>query len=594
MSDGPLRRLAAIVAIDVVGYSRLMGADEPGTLVRLKEHRAATDPIGEKHGGRIVGTAGDGLLLEFPSVVEAVGSAIEVQILMAERNANLPDDKKMLYRIGVHLGDVMIDGDDIFGDGVNIAARIEPLADPGGVSVSDDAYRQVRDRLEISWEDGGEHEAKNIVRPIQIWRWRANQISASVDPASKNEPPPLPDKPSIAILPFDNMSGDPDQEYFADGLTEELITAVSRSEDLFVIARNSSFVFRGGNIDVKEVGKKLGARYVLEGSIRKAGIRVRITAQLIEAESCRHVWADKFDGSLEDIFELQDEIASRIIGQLLPKLEHAETERARRVSTDNVGAYDLYLRAIHHFYAFSQEDIVAALKNLEEALEIEPNFARALALSGVCRVRVITNNWHASVEQEHLDAGVAEGQRAAKLAPDDATVLWMSGLAIGRLSEDIQRGIDLIDQAIQLNPNSYQSYGFGGLLKTHIGDNDRAINYLKNSIRLNPTDPRAFNFRSSLADAFVQVKMYDEAKRHAMQALQLNPRFELALRVYIASCIGLGEIEEGLEGARRLVSIYPKFTLADLQDSWKRQLRPIHQGKIEHIDALRKAGLPEE
>ena len=305
---GAERRLAAIVAIDVAGYSRLMGADEKGTLAALKGHRAATDPISQKHGGRIVGTAGDGVLLEFPSVVAAVECTVEIQAVMAERNADIADDQKMLYRIGINLGDVLVDGEDIYGDGVNVAARLEGLAEPGGICVSAMVHDNVRDKLDIAFDDMGDVEVKNIARPVHVWRWVAEGHAAAL-PASAGAPLPLPlpDKPSIAVLPFDNMSGDPEQEYFADGIVEDIITSLSKIASLFVIARNTTFTYKGKAVDIRAVARELGVRYVLEGSVRKGGNRLRITAQLIDADDGSHIWAERYDREIEDIFDIQAE-----------------------------------------------------------------------------------------------------------------------------------------------------------------------------------------------------------------------------------------------------------------------------------------------
>src|SRR5258708_6847638 len=314
-----IRRLAAILAADVAGYSRLMGADEAGTAPALREHSAAADPLIAHHGGRIVKTTGDGVLIEFGSVVGAVECALALQQLTAERNAGIAGERRMEWRIGIHLGDVLVEGDDILGDGVNIAARLEGIAEPGGICISEDAFRQVRGKIEAEFSDIGEQSLKNIARPFRVYR-----IGPASAPEKLTAPPaalPLPDKPSIAVLPFANMSGDPEQEYFADGMVEEIITALSRIRWLFVIDRNSTFTYKGKAVDVKEVGRELGVRYALEGSVRKAGGRVRITAQLIDAQSGAHLWADRFDGSLEDVFRLQDEVASSVAGVIEPTLE---------------------------------------------------------------------------------------------------------------------------------------------------------------------------------------------------------------------------------------------------------------------------------
>src|SRR5438874_12795792 len=381
------RRLAAILAADVAGYSRLMGRDEAGTLARLNAlRRELIDPTVAEHKGRIVKTTGDGLLIEFPSVVEAVACAASVQQEMAERNADVPEDRRIEFRIGINSGDVIVEDGDIHGDGVNIAARLEGVAEPGGICVSAIVHDQVRDRLDCVFEDLGEQSLKNIVRPVRMYRigpeiGASRPLSgvdaagtAAVQPAAL----PLPDKPSIAVLPFQNMSGDPEQEYFVDGMVEEIITALSRIRWLFVIARNSTFTYKGQAIDVKRVGRELGVRYILEGSVRKGGNRVRITAQLIEAATGAHLWADRFDGSLEDVFDLQDQVATSVAGIIEPALQTAEARRSAGRPTRDLTAYDLYLRARAMFYT-SYKQIPQALPLLEEAIARDPNYGPALA-----------------------------------------------------------------------------------------------------------------------------------------------------------------------------------------------------------------------
>src|SRR5215213_4775307 len=361
------RRLAAIFAADVVGYSRLMEADEAGTARLLREHRAATDPRVAEHGGRIVKTTGDGVLIEFPSVVGAVQCAVALQQLMSERNVGVPNNRRMEWRVGIHLGDILIEGEDILGAGVNLAARLEGIAEPGGICISEDAFRQVRGKIETEFLDGGEQALKNIARPVRIYR--AHLASAPVSSAlAATAALPLPDRPSIAVLPFQNMSGDPEQEYFADGMVEEIITALSRIRWLFVLARNSSFTYKGHAVDIKRVGRELGVRYVLEGSVRKGADRVRITAQLIEAETGAHLWADRFDGSLEDVFELQNQIATRVAGVIEPALQAAEMRRSAARPMTDLTAYDLYLRALAVFYPVTKERVIAALGLLEQAI----------------------------------------------------------------------------------------------------------------------------------------------------------------------------------------------------------------------------------
>ncbi len=336
------RRLAAILAADVAGYSRLTGLDEEGTHARLQDHlRSLVDPKIAEHRGRVVKTTGDGLLAEFNSVVDALRCALDIQRGMADRNAEVPHEKRIEFRIGINVGDIIIDRGDIFGDGVNVAARLESVAEPGGICISEDAYRQVRSKLEFTSEDIGEHKLKNIAQPVRAYRVKPSGATANTRPTL-----PLPDKPSIAVLPFQNMSGDPEQDYFADGMVDEIITALSRFRRLFVIARNSSFTYKGRAVDVKQVGRELGVRYVLEGSVRKAANRVRIMGQLIDALTGAHLWADRFESTLEDIFDLQDRVTTSVVGAIAPKMEQAEIERAKRKPTESLDAYDYYSHSI--------------------------------------------------------------------------------------------------------------------------------------------------------------------------------------------------------------------------------------------------------
>jgi adenylate cyclase len=361
------RRLAAILAADVAGYSRLIGADEEGTLGRLKAVRAELiDPKIAEHKGRVVKTTGDGLLVEFASVVDALRCAVEVQREMSLRNDRVPEDRRIDYRIGINMGDIVVEDGDIFGDGVNVAARLEALAEPGGICVSARVQEDVAGRLDLAFEDIGEQNLKNIARPVHVWRIRPGAKPAISAPLA------LPDKPSIAVLPFQNLSGDPEQEYLADGLVEEIITALSRIRWLFVIARNSSFTYKGQAVDVKRVGRELGVRYVLEGSVRKAGGRVRITAQLIDAQSSAHLWADRFDGSLEDIFDLQDQIATSVAGVIEPTLREVEMQRAKRKPTASLDAYDLYLRAFAEVHKDTPEGWSEAITFAKRAIASIP------------------------------------------------------------------------------------------------------------------------------------------------------------------------------------------------------------------------------
>jgi adenylate cyclase len=427
------RRLAAILAADVAGYSRLMGADEEGTLERLKAlRRELLDPKIAEHHGRIVKTTGDGLLVEFASVVDAVRCAVAVQQAMPERDSGVGADNRIELRIGINLGDVIVEGDDLYGDGVNIAARIEALADAGGVFVSNTVHDHVRDRLPFVFEDLGEQQVKNIARPVRVYRVRSESPHPSpplpgLDPGIAGEesalsarvgvaePPalPLPDKPSIAVLPFQNMSGDPEQEYFTDGMVEDIITALSRIRWLFVIARNSSFMYRGQAVDVKQVGRELGVRYVLEGSVRRAGSRVRITAQLIEAFTGAHLWADRFDGSLEDVFELQDKVAISVAGVIEPTLQAAEIRRSAERPTNDLTAYDLYLRALSSSFSWEKGGLSHALDLLRQAIERDPRYGLALVLASRCNVDLHVNGWTQDPETTAATEWILPGGRLA-------------------------------------------------------------------------------------------------------------------------------------------------------------------------------------
>src|SRR5271167_2641196 len=439
------RRLAAILAADVAGYSRLMGADEEGTLTQLKTLRAELiDPAIAQHNGRIVKTTGDGLLVEFASIVDAMRCAIAWQGRMAEQDQPAPG--RIEWRIGVNLGDVISDGDDIFGDGVNIAARLEAIAAPCGICVSRTVITQTRGKLEFPVEDLGEQNLKNIAQPIHVFR-----VLAGSKPMPGPAALPLPDKPSIAVLPFQNMSGDPEQEYFADGMVEEIITALSRIRWLFVIARNSTFTYKGQAVDVKQVGRELGVRYVLEGSVRKGGGRVRITAQLIEAATGAHLWADRFDGSLEDVFDLQEKVASSVAGVIEPALQAAEAARSVNRPTTDLTAYDLYLRA-YAVAISSSARFPEALVLMSQAIARDPNYGPALGYAAVCHFRAVWDNWSKDSEADTRKA-IDFARRALAFARDDPGAIIHAATVLAYFGEDIGSMIALVDRALTLNPS---------------------------------------------------------------------------------------------------------------------------------------------
>ena len=545
------RRLAAILAADVVGYSRLMGADEEGTHAKVMQLLGeVADPQIREHGGRIVKTTGDGLLGEFRSVVDAVRCAIAVQRGMAERNVGVPVERRIEFRIGINLGDVIIEKDDIYGDGVNIAFRLEGLAEPSGICVSAVVHDQVCDKLDLPFADIGEQRVKNIFRPVHVYR-----IALWGEPKASPQPAllALPNKPSIAVLPFQNMSGDPEQEYFADGMVEEIITALSRIRWLFVIARNSSFTYKGAAVDVRRVGRELGVQYVLEGSVRKAGGRVRITAQLIDAADGAHLWAGRFDGALEDVFALQDEVASNVAGVIEPALQAAETARSAARPTTNLSAYDAYLRAVAIFGSGKQ--IPRALDLLEEAIARDPRYAPALAWAALCCVRLV---WDGSSDDPEVDAHKAAdyARRALQIAGDDPTVLAHAALALTQLGEDIGAMMALVDRALALNPSFARGWYISGNLRLFAGDTDLALDHAKTALRLSPLG-RVGTVFTVLGGAYFFRRDFADAVPQLLLAVQDEPNNALPHRLLAACYAHMGRLHSARETIARLRSIAP-------------------------------------
>jgi TolB-like protein/class 3 adenylate cyclase len=549
------RRLAAILAADVAGYSRLMGADEEGTLERLKAlRRELVDPKVTEHHGRIVKTTGDGMLVEFASVVDAVRCAVAVQQAMAERNTGIGADDRIELRIGINLGDVIVDGDDLYGDGVNIAARIEGLADPGGVFLSNTVHDHVRDRLPFVFEDLGEQQVKNIARPVRVYR--VHDAAAKTQSALVPSALPLPDKPSIAVLPFANMSGDPEQEYFADGMVEEIITALSRIRWLFVIARNSTFTYKGRSVDVKQVGRELGVRYVLEGSVRKAGQRVRITGQLIEALTGTHLWADRFDGSLEDIFELQDKVAISVAGVIEPTLQAAEIRRSADRPTSDLTAYDLYLRALANFPWFGREQMAKALDLFEQAIAHDPDFAPALAWAAVCHTRRRLDGHAEDPEIAHRKAA-SLAERALALAGGDPGVLANVALVLGDdESAEISSAVAFIDRSLALNPSSARAWFISGLLRVLAGECDKAIEHLETSLRLGPRDPVGVPLYV-IGSAHFFSRRFGEAAEKLALSVRAYAGWPLPYRTLAACYAHMGRLDDARAVIEQLRAIGP-------------------------------------
>jgi adenylate cyclase len=579
------RKLAAILAADVASYSRLMGSDEEGTLVRLKAHRTELiDPKILEYRGRVVKTTGDGILIEFPSVVDAVLCAVEVQQGMQRRNTDIPDEKRIKFRVGINVGDIIIDHDDIHGEGVNVAARLEGIAEPGGICISDDAFRQVQGKVSSEFTDIGEQRLKNIVKPIRVYRVQFRGVAAPRTTLA------LPEKPSIAVLPFQNMSGDPEQEYFADGVVEEIITALSRFRQLFVIARNSSFAYKGKSPDVRQVGRELGVRYLLEGSVRRVSSRVRITGQLLDASNGAHLWADRFEGGLEDIFDLQDQVTASVVGAIMPKLEEEEIERAKRKPTERLDAYDYYLRGLTHLYQFaSREASAEALQLFNKAIELDPDFGSAYAMAADCYSYRKGSGWMTDPAKEIGEAANLI-QRAVKLGKDDAVVLGTSGWALAYVIRDLSAGAALIDRALALNPNLALAWFYGGWIKIWLGEPEVAIERLARGVRLSPLDRRMAAMLGAMAHAQFFLGRYDEASAAAATALRETPDHHPALRIEAASNALAGRLGPASKAVARLRQLHPALRVSNLRDV----LGPYRPEDIaRYEEGLRRAGLPE-
>jgi TolB-like protein/class 3 adenylate cyclase len=548
------RRLAAILAADVAGYSRLMGLDEAGTAQALREHHAVAEPLVTRRGGRIVKTTGDGALIEFGSVVGAVECALALQQLAAERNRGIADERRMEWRIGVHLGDVLVEGDDILGDGVNVAARLEGIAEPGGICISEDAFRQVRGKVDAGFTDIGEQQLKNIVRPLRVYRVRAESPLATPSPPAGEGRVgvlPLPDRPSIAVMPFANMSGDPEQEYFADGMVEEIITALSRICWLFVIARNSTFTYKGQSVDVKQVARELGVRYVLEGSVRKAGGRVRITAQLIYAPTGTHLWADRFDGSLEDVFELQDKVATSVAGVIEPTLQAAETARAAHRPTNDLTAYDLYLRA----YALDLTSAPEALRLLDQAIERDPHYGPALALAANFHAQRCIAGWSQDPEAD-CRKGADLARRALRAGGDDPSTIVNAAGPLAFFGDDIGAMMGLVDRALALNPSFARGWNNSGLLSLFAGQPERAIEHAETALRLSPR-ARVGTTVGIIGTAHLVSRRFEEALPKLLLAIQEAPAFPVSYR-WLASCYAhMGRLDEARDVVKRLRALTP-------------------------------------
>jgi adenylate cyclase len=595
---GENRKIVAILAADVVGFSRLTGADEDRTLARLRALRSdLIDPTISVHNGRVVKRTGDGALVEFRSVVDAVRCGIEVQNAMVERNSGLPADRRIEFRIGIHLGDVVEEADgDLMGDGVNIAARLEGIADPGAICLSEDAYRQVKARLDLKVSDLGATHLKNITEPMRVYSLQVGlpaqpKPAAAAEPAKAEPPRPalaLPDKPSIAVLPFQNMSGDADQEYFVDGMVEDIITGLSGIKWLFVIARNSSFTYKGKAVDIRQVGRELGVRYVLEGSVRKAGNRLRITAQLIEAETGAHLWADKFDGALEDVFDLQDKITAAIVGIIEPNLRRAEIERSLRKRPESLDAYDLYLRALPHLISIMPDDAEIGIEYLEKALKLDPNYAAAHAhLAWALEMRFVRGGFN----EADAAAGLHHARAANAHGDDDPIALAIAAIGLLHLGRDFEAASGAIARALALNGSCATALYLGAHIHAYHGDAALAEDYAVRALRLSPFDTMAWEGFYSPGLVHIRNQRFDEAASSIAKAGQLNPRFSWLYAVHAAALALAGRVAESKTVAKRALDLEPNLRVGPLEPLCQAIMLPELWRPL--VAGMRNAGLPE-
>lgn len=499
---------------------------------------------------------GDGLLLEFPSVVNATECAIEIQRAMAERNHGIAEDRRIIFRIGINLGDIIVEGSDIYGDGVNVAARLEGLAEPGGISISSGVYENLGKQLATNFDDAGDCQVKNIDRPIHVFHW---SVGRPENGSQKPSPPPLPDKPSIAVLPFDNMSGNPDQEFFADGVVEALTAALSRIRSFFVIARNSAFAYKGRHENVRQIGRDLGVAYVLEGSVQSAGGRVRITVQLIETDGGAHIWAEKYDGSLDDIFDLQDRIAAQVAGALQPSIRLAEMERSNRKPPQDLGAYDFTIRAFRHAWMLEKEETGRAQDLLTQALEIDPEYPLALALSAWCHAQGSVYNWTDDIENAKAKS-LELAERAANLSADDPLVLTVLG-TVHTFSRNYGAARVLLERAVALDPNAAWAWSRLGWLAAYAERSQEAREYFEKALRLSPIDPMNFNNYVGLGSTLQVEGDDDGAASMYFRALDERPHADWIHRNLAPALLGAGRVEEARASFDTLMATYPNFTV---------------------------------
>jgi adenylate cyclase len=574
------RRLAAILAADVVGYSALMQRAEEATYAEFERLKCEViEPGLARLDGRLIKTTGDGALAEFASPSAAVRCAVEIQDSIASGRSSLK------LRIGVNLGEVIVGADgDLFGDGINVAVRLEGVADPGGILISEKVYSEVEGKLDAGFEDRGEQQLKNIAKPVRAFAVRAG--AHSVLTGRPGTAPPLPDKPSIAVLPFENMSSDPEQEYFADGMVEEIITALSRFKWLFVIARNSSFTFKGRAVDIKEVGRRLGVRYVLEGSVRRASGKVRIAGQLIDAVTGTHIWADRFERDLTDIFALQDEVTVAVVSAIQPKLLQTEIAMATRRRAENLTAYDCFLRGFQQYNLMTREGFAQAIGLAHRALEIDPRFGYAAALAGISHMNNVLSGYAVDPQFDRKEA-VRLSRLALSLDDSNPDVLAAASAISAYIAGDSESAVEMADQAVALNPNSFNAWhARGGVYRT-AGLPEEMLRSYERAIRMSPVDPQLYSVFSGMAEAFIELGRFDEAIVAGRKAVRQNPSFSQAYRCLAAAFAHLGRDDEARAAAARVLEVKPDFTVS----AWLARGGASNLKLL--IEGLRKAGLPE-
>jgi adenylate cyclase len=586
------RRLAAVLAADVAGYSRLMGTDEEGTLARLKTvRRILIDPTIAAHHGRIVKTTGDGMLVEFASAVDAVRCAAEVQLAVAEQNADVPQDVRIEFRVGIHVGDIIINDNDIFGDGVNIAARLEGIADPGGICMSNDAYRQVRGKVQIVCNDMGLQVLKNIAEPMHAWRVRLTDTPPSRvqlgSAANQPQELPLPDKPSIAVLPFQSMSSDSEQEYFADGMVEDIITELSRNKGLLVIARNSTFTYKGQSVDIKKVAAELGVRYVLEGSVRRAGTRIRVTAQLIEAKTGGHIWAERYDREIVDIFDLQDEITRSVVSTIQTEMLLLEGSLAERTTTPNFKIWEMSKRGYRQLYGLTRESLAEGSELARAMIAAEPTSPEGHRLLSLIDSHIIFMGF--AEEPEKLKKEALNSVRTAlRLAENNEHSYWALGIVLGFLDDKYEEAGAAFKRAIEINPNLSLAYGSYGTVLAYAGQGEESIEKTQYAIRLNPRDPSIFFRYSGLSIAHFVLSDFEQSRKWAQLSIDRKPDWWAAHALLTASLVLTGRKNEAIEAAKALLQRAPKISLHALPIE---PVRPTAAKKL-FYDSLSAAGVP--